>query len=117
MVKYDPNNELSQEEMDSLAEKDFDLFLDYLDQKTEYLKQFSKPLSSYYTKRFASLDKAMKGEKLTDEEFDKASKIGEENEREAIDKIVERNWKAEGEKVLKKNGVKNVKTRRDQWFD
>ena len=42
MVKFDPNNELSDKELDALAEKDFDMFLDYLDQKTAYLKQFTK---------------------------------------------------------------------------
>jgi hypothetical protein len=93
------------------------MFLDYLDQKTEHLKQFSKPLSSYYTKRFAAMDAAMKGDKLTDDEFKKAGEIGKENEQKVIDKIVDKNWKKEGEEVLKKNGVKNVKTRRDQWFD
>ena len=46
MVKFDPNNELSDEELNKLGEENFDDFLDYLDQKAEHLKQFTKPLSS-----------------------------------------------------------------------
>ena len=60
-MKYDPNNPLTDEELDKLGKDDFDGFLEYLDGKTEHLKQFSKPLSSYHTKRFAALDKAQKG--------------------------------------------------------
>ena len=55
MVKFDPQNELNDEQLDELANQNFDDFLDYLDQKAEYLKQFTKPLSSYHTKRFASV--------------------------------------------------------------
>ncbi len=49
--KYDPNNPLSEEELDDLGKVDFEGFLEYLDSQSEYLKQFSKPLSSYHTKR------------------------------------------------------------------
>jgi len=73
MVKYDPENELTEQELDSLAKEDFDMFLDYLDQKSEYLR------------------------------------------RPAKDKVAE--MKQKKNDILKKNGVKNVKTRRDQWFD
>ena len=34
---YDPNNPLSDEELDKIAEEDFDKFLEYLDSKTAYL--------------------------------------------------------------------------------
>lgn len=116
-MKYDPNNPLTDEELDAIAEKDFDMFLDYLDQKAEYLKQFTKPLSSYHTKRFASLDKAMRGEKITNEELKKADELGKKNEQEAYDKVQHKIWKEKEHDVLKKNGVKNVKTDRSQWFD
>ena len=86
-MKYDFNNPLSGEELDKLAEKDFDLFLDYLDQKTEYLKQFSKPLSSYHTKNFASLSLKQQGKEITEEELKKADKIGKDNEKKVINKI------------------------------
>ena len=55
MILFDPQNELTDEQLDELANQNFDDFLDYLDQKAEYLKQFTKPLSSYHTKRFASV--------------------------------------------------------------
>ena len=75
-MKYDPNNPLSDKELDKIAEKDFDMFLEYLDSKTAYLKQFTKPLSSYHTKRFASLSLAQQGKQITDEELKKANEIG-----------------------------------------
>jgi hypothetical protein len=118
MVKYDPNNELSEKELDALAEKDFDLFLDYLDQKAEHLKQFTKPLSSYHTKRFASIAAASTGKELTDEELKNATEIGRENERKATEKIIDR--LAEYEKnhpKYKDEGITNIKTSRKQWFD
>ena len=118
MVKFDPNNELSDKELDTLAEKDFDMFLDYLDQKSEYLKQFTKPLSSYHTKRFASIAAATQGKQLTDEELKNAGEIGKENERKAAEKIADR--LAEYEKndpKYKDEGIKNIKTNRKQWFD
>ena len=115
-MKYDFNNPLSGEELDKLAEKDFDLFLDYLDQKTEYLKQFSKPLSSYHTKNFASLSLKQQGKEITEEELKKADKIGKDNENKVRDKFVNQEWKQKDREVLKKT-VKNVKTDRSQWFD
>tara|TARA_B100001564_G_C20013715_1_gene391419 strand:- start:108 stop:377 length:270 start_codon:yes stop_codon:yes gene_type:complete len=84
---YDPNNPLSDKELDKIAEEDFDKFLEYLDSKTAYLKQFTKPLSSYHTKRFASLDKATRGEKITDEELKRAEEIGKDNEKKVMNKI------------------------------
>jgi len=116
MVKFDPENELSDKELDTLAEKNFDEFLNYLDQKSDYLKQFTKPLSSYHTKRYASLSAKLDGRELSKEEYDKANDIGKENERKVAEKIT-KDWKEESKTVLKNNGVKNVKTRRDQWFD
>ena len=116
-MKYDPNNPLSDKELDKIAEKDFDMFLEYLDSKTAYLKQFTKPLSSYHTKRFASLSLAQQGKQITDEELKKANEIGRKNELEAIDKIKNKEWKDKEHEMLKKTGVKNVKTDRSQWFD
>ena len=113
-MKYDHNNPLSDEELDKLGKDDFDGFLEYLDGKTEYMKQFTKPLSSYHTKRFASLSLA---QQITDEELKKANEIGRKNELEAIDKIKNKEWKDKEHEMLKKTGVKNVKTDRSQWFD
>ena len=115
-MKYDINNPLRADELDKLAEKDFDEFLDYLDQKSEYLKQFSKPLSSYHTKNFASLSLKQQGKEITEEELKKADKIGKDNENKVRDKFVNKEWKQKEREVLKKT-VKNVKTDRSQWFD
>lgn len=116
-MKYNHNNPLSDEELDKLGKEDFDGFLEYLDGKTEYMKQFTKPLSSYHTKRFAALAAANKGKPITDEELKKAEKIGKENEQKVIDKIENKEWKEKEHDMLKKTGVKNVKTDRSQWFD
>tara|TARA_Y100000389_G_scaffold163232_1_gene166394 strand:+ start:277 stop:630 length:354 start_codon:yes stop_codon:yes gene_type:complete len=117
MATYDPNNPLTEEELDKLGKDDFDGFLEYLDSKSEHLKQFTKPLSSYHTKRFASLTLAQQGKEITDEALQKADKIGKENEQKAIDKIKNKEWKNKEHEMLKKTGVKNVKTDRSQWFD
>ena len=117
-MKYDPNNPLTDEELDKLGKDDFDGFLEYLDGKTEHMKKFAKPLSSYYTKRFAALDAVNRGKKITDKELKQAEAIGKKNEQEAHDKIADRL-----EEFEKKNpkyrdeGIKNIKTHRSQWFD
>ena len=77
---YDPNNPLSDEELDKIAEKDFDKFLEYLDSKTAYLKTKTRPLNSHEMKKFASLAAASEGKKLSDEEFEQIKKRGKENE-------------------------------------
>lgn len=113
---YDHENPLSEKELELLGEEDFDKFLDYIDQKAEHLKQFTKPLSSYHTKRYASLTSAQQGKTITDEELKKAGDIGKKNEQKAIDKIANKKWKQKEIEMLKKT-VKNVKTDRSQWFD
>jgi hypothetical protein len=85
--KYDPNNPLSEDELDELGKVDFEGFLEYLDSQSEYLKQFSKPLSSYHTKRYASLSLAQQGKQITDEELAKAAEIGKKNEKKVKEKI------------------------------
>jgi len=113
---YDHENPLSEKELELLGEEDFDKFLDYIDQKAEHLKQFTKPLSSYHTKRYASLTSAQQGKTITDEELKKANDIGRKNELEAEDKVNNKLWKDKEVEMLKKT-VKNVKTDRSQWFD
>jgi len=111
-MKYDPNNELSDEQMNKLSEDDF---FEYLDSKAEYLKQFTKPLGEYHTKRYAVIAAAAEGRELTDKEFQAAKRIGKEgddiNQQRIIDKMNEKNL-SEPDKH-----VKNVKTHRSQWFD
>ena len=113
---YDHENPLSEKELELLGEENFDDFLDYIDQKAEHLKQFTKPLSSYHTKRYASLAAAQQGKTITDDELKKAGDIGKKNEQKAIDKIANKKWKQKEIEMLKKT-VKNVKTDRSQWFD
>ena len=113
---YDHENPLSEKELELLGESNFDDFLDYIDQKAEHLKQFTKPLSSYHTKRYASLTSAQQGKTITDEELKKANDIGRKNELEAEDKVNNKLWKEKEVEMLKKT-VKNVKTDRSQWFD
>ena len=119
-IVYDPNNELSEEELNKLGDDDFDAFLDYLDQKAEYLKKFTKPLDPYHLKRYAAIEKMeTKGEALTTEELKKLQKLGEQNTAktdEEIEKDLE--WKEKRNEMLKTTfGVKNIKTHRSQWFD
>ena len=117
---YDPNNPLSDEELDKIAEEDFDKFLEYLDSKTAYLKQFSKPLSAYHLKRFAAQAKMEStGESLTTEEIKKLQKQGEKNDAESFDEQKHKEWIDKKHHMLKSGsmGVKNIKTHRSQWFD
>lgn len=118
MVEFDPNNELTDEQLDKLANENFDEFLNYLDQKSVYLKQFTKPLSSYHTKRYASIAAASAGKEITKEELKKAEDIGKENEKKAYDVIKERFEEMEKDNPkYKDEGIKNIKTNRSQWFD
>jgi len=111
-MKYDPNNELTQDEIDNLME---DEFFEYLDTKAEYLKQFTKPLGEYHTKRYVSLAARSSGKELTQKEFDTAKQIGKDgdviNKQRIIDKM--------NGKALKEPNthVTNHKTHRSQWFD
>lgn len=114
-MKYDPNNELTEDQLHELSAKDFDEFLDYLDQKAEHLKQFTKPLGEYHTKRYASMAASLQGRCMTKAEFDAAKKIGKEgdiiNQQRIIDKMEEKDMS------VPDKYVKNTKTHRSQWFD
>jgi len=86
--KYDPNNPLSDKELDDLAKVDFEGFLEYLDSKTAYLKSKTRPFYTYELKKFASMAAANEGRQISDKELERAKKIGKENE----DKIKKR-WR------------------------
>ena len=120
MVEFDPNNELSEEELNKLGEENFDDFLDYLDQKAKHLKQFTKPLDSYHLKRYAGQVKMeSKNEGLTIEEIKKLQKLGEQNTKMTDEELEQHlEWMDKRNEMLKKTfGVKNFKTNRSQWFD
>ena len=82
MIKYDPNNPLSDEELDKIAEEDFDMFLEYLDSKTEYLKSKTRPMNTHELKQIASLSAAISGKPLSDKEWEGIKKQGKLNEEE-----------------------------------
>ena len=76
---YDPNNPLSEEELDKLGKEDFDTFLEYLDSKSLYLRKNTKPLDEYHIKKFSALDAQSRGEEINDELIGKAKRIAKDN--------------------------------------
>jgi hypothetical protein len=114
MQLFNPDNELTQTQLDELAKENFDSFLQYLDEKAAYLKQFTKPLGQYHTKNFASLSK---GGELTDKELKRAKEIGKEGDDEIARRIAEAAEKLGNDPKYRDEGIKNLKTHRSQWFD
>ena len=78
-MKYDPNNPLSDEELDKLGKENFDTFLEYLDSKSAYLRKMTKPLDEYHIKKFSALDAQSRGEEINDELIGKAKRIAKDN--------------------------------------
>ena len=58
---------------------------EYLDAKAAYLKEHSSPLSSYHTKRFASIGSAISN---TEFDYDSVKKIAKENEMKGYEKFI-----------------------------
>ena len=116
-MKFDPNNPLTEEELDKLGKEDFDGFLEYLDGKTAHMKQFVKPLDTYHLKRFASITAAEQGKQLGDTDIKKLNKLGKHNESIGFDKEKHEEWIDKKHDMLKNTGVKNIKTHRSQWLD
>jgi len=60
---------------------------------------------------------------LTDDDLKKLSEddffsyLDQLSAHKRKDKKIVSEWKRKGHEILKKNGVKNVKTNRTQWFD
>jgi hypothetical protein len=113
-MKFDPQNELTELELNELGDKDFDAFLAYLDDKAAYLKQFTRPLGTYQTKNFAALTK---GSELSDEELKRAKEIGKQGDDYRAEKIAEAASKIGVDPKYTDEGIKNIKTNRKQWFD
>ncbi len=111
MITYNPNLELTDEQLKELSEDDF---FSYLDQKAAHLKQFTRPLGSYETKHFAAWTK---GDALTTEELKKAKEIGKEGDEARMLNISKAYEKLGGDPKFKDKGIKNIKTNRTQWFD
>ena len=108
---YNPNNELTDEQMKQLSEADF---FEYLDTKAAHLKQFSTPIGQYHAKQFASLTK---GEALTTAELKKAKELGKVGDDVKAKRIAEAASRKGGDPKFKDAGIKNIKTNRTQWFD
>jgi hypothetical protein len=111
---YDPKNELTDAELSKLDEKEF---FEYLDSKANHLKQFTRPLEGYHTKRFAGISAAIEGRELTNEELDVAKKIGKDNFNARMEREIEAARKLGGDPKYRDEGIKNFKTHRSQWFD
>jgi len=80
--KYDPNNPLSDEELDELGKVDFEGFLEYLDSKTAHLKSKTRPMNSHELKQVAALSAAIDGRKISDKEWESIKEQGKINEEE-----------------------------------
>lgn len=109
-MKYDPQNELTAEEMNALDENNF---FEYLDSKAKHLKQFTQPLDTYHTKQFLA---ATKGGEVTAEELKMAKQIGKAGDEAKMDEIINAEIKLGGNPKFKDTTIK-VKTHRSQWFD
>lgn len=109
---FDPNNPLSDQQINKLSENDF---FAYLDSKSAYLKTISRPLSAYECKQFTSLNCKNTGQELTIEKIKSAEEIGKQNEQIMEQKIQDTMIKKGLQKP--KLLIKNHKTHRSQWFD
>jgi len=67
------------EELKAMSE---DELMEFLDAKAEYLKQYTKPLSEYQTKRYAFVSSAISKQ---DVDFDNIKKIAKENEKASME--------------------------------
>lgn len=67
---FDPNNPLTEEQINNLS--DDDLFM-YLDSKSSYLKNFSRPLDTNHVKTFLV---ASKGSEITKEDIKTIKRLG-----------------------------------------
>ena len=62
-----------------------DELFEYLDAKAAYLARHTSPLSSYYTKRFASLTSAITN---TETDWESVKQIAKENEQKGFEKFI-----------------------------
>jgi hypothetical protein len=113
-MKYNPENELTDEQVSALPENEF---FEYIDTKAAYLKQFTRPLESYHTKRFAGIGAAIEGRNLTNEELEAAKKIGKENFNKRMEREAKAAEQLGGDPKYRDLGIKHFKTNRTQWFD
>jgi len=70
---------------DELKRMSEDELFEYLDAKATHLKQHTSPLSSYYTKKFASVGAAISN---TEFDYDSVKQIAKENEQKGYEKFI-----------------------------
>lgn len=70
---------------DELKHMSEDELFEYLDAKAAYLKQHTSPLSSYKTKKFASIGAAISN---TEFDYDSVKKIAKDNEQKGFEKFI-----------------------------
>ena len=108
---YNPDNELTDEQMKELSDADF---FEYLDTKAAHLKQFTQPLGQYHAKQFAS---QTKGSELTTKELKRAKELGKIGDDMRANSIKEAAKELGDDPKFRDAGIKNIKTKRTQWFD
>ena len=113
-MKYNPENELTEEQVTALSE---DQFFEYIDSKAAYLKQFTRPLESYHTKRFAGAGAAIEGREVSNKELEAAKKIGKDNFNKRMEREAQTAEQLGGDPKYRDLGIKHFKTNRSQWFD
>ena len=70
---------------DDLKHMSEDELFEYLDAKAAHLKKHTSPLSSYYTKKFASVGAAISN---TEFDYDSVKQISKENEQKGFEKFI-----------------------------
>lgn len=70
---------------DQLKHMSDDELFEYLDAKSAYLKKHTSPLSSYKTKKYASIGAAISNTKF---DYDSVKKIAKENEQKGFEKFI-----------------------------
>jgi len=113
-MKYNPENELTDEQVTALPE---DQFFEYIDSKAAYLKQFTRPLETYHTKRFVGIGAAIEGRNVSNRELEAAKKIGKDNFRKRMEREAKASNELGGDPKYRDLGIKHFKTNRTQWFD
>jgi hypothetical protein len=113
-MKYNPENELTEEQVTALPE---DQFFEYIDSKAAYLKQFTRPLETYHTKRFVGIGAAIEGRNVSNRELEAAKKIGKDNFRKRMEREAKASDELGGDPKYRDLGIKHFKTNRTQWFD
>ena len=72
----------SDEELKQMSDEEL---FEYLDAKAAHLAKHTSPLSSYYTKKFASISSAISE---TEFDYDSVKKIAKENEQLGFEKFM-----------------------------